>query len=164
MDRRQDLAVALGIIAVGALYFWLGGIVIGPEAKSEPLGTQFWPRLLALLMMGGATWVAGTILVKWPRQLGHTVENLGDPDEPDIPVRVVRPLVLLGLLTVYAATYEYLGYVAGTTIGTYLAFVIFGRRDWKRIAVASVTFAVVLYIVFGLVLRVRLDLIPGWVR
>ncbi len=165
MDKRQDLIVALVLLAAGVGYFWASAVTIDQVTTYEPLGAAFIPRLMAVVMMAAGSWLVSQRLRKWKREKGNIVESYAESDEPGHPVFARRPLILAGLLIVYAATWDILGYLAATAAVTILGLLLLGSRNLKRVFVLSFIYAALLYLFFAVAMSVHsLTMLPSWMR
>lgn len=139
------LAICVGLVAVA----W------GYQApfSYEPVGPRAYPLLLLVLIMAGALYllVKPTSISLAPPQPGH------DEDVPMDRRMLIKVSTCVGLLVVYAALFENLGFVLSTLLFGFFIARLYGAR-WWQCAVISVVASIGLYLLFDYVLDVPLPL------
>jgi putative tricarboxylic transport membrane protein len=136
-----DLLVALGVTLLGAVLL-LGSFQI-PFGINAVVG----PRVFPLIVSAGLT-VVGLVLTAGALR-GHRAEPAAEEDtDPDAPVNLGAPGIILGGFLLGAALLPTLGFVLGTAIMyVSVAYALDERRYGRMIGVALLV-SLVTYVVF----------------
>lgn len=138
------LAICVGLVVVA----W------GYQApfSYEPVGPRAYPLLLLVLIIAGALYLlfkpASISLAPVP---GH------DEEVPLDRPMLIKVCACVGLLLVYAALFERLGFVLSTTLFGFFIARLYGAR-WWQCAVIGVVASIGLYLLFDYALDVPLPL------
>ena len=131
----------LGVIALlfSAFLAWFG---VGIEAafSYEPVGPRAFPLLLSgLIGLCGLvlTWKGGSKI---------------DPNQPGVNSRI---LMMVGVLSFYAAGFVWLGFILSTAIMTTMIGRLFGG-SWRNSVAGGVCMSLLFYVLFDRVLDVVL--------
>jgi putative tricarboxylic transport membrane protein len=156
MDRRIDLAIAVGVMVLGAAVFIVASNIVVPAREIDPLGPRLFPSVLgaALLIGGGAT--AARRLRGWRSEPPWTVAPDGEPDEPDVPASAAMAATVMGLSVAYVITLTAVGYIVGTLLFVLLALWVLRVRTWRKLVLTGVGYVAVSYVVFTYVVSVDL--------
>jgi hypothetical protein len=141
-------ALSLAFIALWlmlGLYFMLQGLELQLGSISSP-GTGFMPFLIGVVLIGFGIMSAIPLLVPAPAS------------EPErLPIQRLRdPAIVVVSMIAYSLALERIGFIAST--GVLIVFLTWfvGRTTFLRAAIAGVLATLVCYVVFGLLLGVRL--------
>ena len=159
MDRRIDLAISAAFSLLG-VFIIFQATMIKSGMMRDPIG----PRA-AFYLTGGVLAIGGLILiVRHLRSWGKTTDNMmpgeGVEDEAGFSASAVRAFMLIGTALVYGLTFNMLGYLIATPLFIAMALVILGERNWLTIALISIVFTAINYVVFAQALGVRLSVGP----
>lgn len=162
MDRRKDVAVALTIAAAGLTLVILARRL--PEGSiRDPLGTAAMPTAVGALLFAGGVLLALRRVIRW-RGTGTDVAAEGAQDVPGYRASTLRAMVVWGTCTVYALLLQIVGFVLLTPV--FLAFLLWALdvRRPRRLLVIAVVATGVMWLLFSVVLGVRLPEGPlqGW--
>ena len=108
----------------------------------EPVGPKAFPMLLAVLMA-----LCAVFMLLRPDTDIHWPEGGA----------LVKGAVLIAVLLVYAALFEWLGFPLGTTLMVFVVCLLFGGR-WLTGVIAGVLTGVIGYLFFDRLLQVTLPL------
>lgn len=158
MDRLTDALGRLGVLGLGAWYFWQASQLHAPSS-SDPLGVRIYPMLVGGAVVMAGIWLVAHRLMRWHENLSWEIAE-GDADVPGHPVSHRRVLATLGLLVGYVVAIPALGYPIATMALVALAQCLFGARSWRRVVSTSIVLTVVLYLIFVLLLSVPLPILP----
>jgi putative tricarboxylic transport membrane protein len=171
MDKRTDLAVALGFAALG-LTIILAAMQIKQGMMRDPVGPRLAFYLCGGTMLAGGLWITLRHLYGMMSGGSLTAPAEGTPDEPGHPASRWPALGLLLLALAYAGLFQPLGYLLATPAFILAALWLTGERAWGRNILIAVVFTVVTWATFALGLGVRMPVGPfhdlfrslGWVR
>lgn len=133
------IACALSIL----LWLYSGKYV---NTKYDLLGPSFFPRMTAVL-----AFICGLMLViRWFRKRKDIVDSV-----PWLAyLKVVAPVV--AIITVCLLLMKPLGFLPMSVIFLFSISAFLGNRDYKFLAVYSVSMSVVLYVLFNVLLKIGL--------
>jgi putative tricarboxylic transport membrane protein len=155
MDRRFDIMVALGFVALGLLIIWQATLIRSGIMR-DPVG----PR--AAFYLCGGIMVAGGLVIVCRHWLalrvgrGWLTAIEGTDDTAGYPATLKRAALLVGVCLCYAGLFEPLGYLLATPPFVMLALATLGERAWVRNALIAVGFTLAAYVVFAIGLDVRM--------
>ena len=152
-----DLAVALGITLAGAALL-LGSLKI-PFGINAVVGPRVFPLIVSL-----GTVVFGALLTVSALR-GERAEPAAEEDtDPDAPVNLLAPLIILVGFLLGALALPSLGFVIGTAIMYFSVAYAFGERRLPLILGVSLAVALITYVLFtrGLGLTLPPGLLKGW--
>jgi hypothetical protein len=161
MDRRVDTAVALAVAVLG------GFILVAAQGIKEgyipdPIGSRGVPSGLGALLLVGGSALALRRIINW-RKDGPLVPPEGKEDDLGVaPGSARRAMTIWALTLVYVVALRDVGFLLTTVV--YFALVLralrYGMEPLGRIVptyvVASVAFTATTYLVFAVILGVRL--------
>jgi cell division protein FtsW (lipid II flippase) len=80
-----------------------------------------------------------------------------EADDPDKPVSLLRPVLVIGAMAIYVLALDVAGYLLATSVLLFVVHLIFGvRKRWWLALIVSMAFTVALYLFFGELLLVPL--------
>lgn len=136
-----DLLVALAVTLLGAALL-LGSFQI-PFGINAVVG----PRAFPLIVSAGLTALGVLLTVQALR--GERAEPAVEEDtDPNAPVNLGAPGIILGGLLLGAVLLPTLGFVLGTAIMYFSVALAFGERRWGRMALVALIVPLVTYMVF----------------
>jgi putative tricarboxylic transport membrane protein len=157
LDRYGELALAVGVVVLGALVLWKTG-----EIRLTPVSSRVGPRVIPYIVGAGLVvtgcWLALDVL------RGRLARPEVGEDAEDVDVSLPTDWTTVGIIAVSLAVYLFLIERAGFIIASALLFVgaAFGmgsRRILRDVAIALVL-AVGAYVLFTRGLSLRLP--KGW--
>ena len=170
MDRRYDLAVALGAFVLG--------LIVVAITRAMPLGMQrdavgsraFFFGTGFFFMIGGVI-LAINLLRSWKKQKGHMIPAEGETDEEGHPASALMALSVVGISILYAILLRPLGYLITTPLYLTGGMAILKERRWGWIVLFAVGFTVAFYIAFATILGMPIPVGPfttlfrdlGWI-
>lgn len=152
-ERTHDTIVATLVVAVCIAYL-RGAQGFQSPLVADPLGPSAFPRILG---WSGLILAVAQIILVWT---GRTTSD----EAPGFLRPHVKPLVLFGLLVVYAIVVEPVGYLAATVIFVLVSLLMLGEPVWRGCLVA-VGFSASFYYLFVKILKINLPigtLFRGW--
>jgi hypothetical protein len=163
MDRRIDVVLALGVVALG-VFIVVAAQFIGKSPIADPIGPRGIPTGLGIAFaLGGAGLVARRV-IRW-RTEDTVVVPEGTQDDAGVPPGSARRALKIWVAgAVYILTLPWAGYLIGTPlfVGVILNLLKFDRERLFGVIPAAVAFAVaftaITYAVFAMVLGIRLPL------
>ena len=144
---RQHLVIAAIAATIGSLYL-VEAATIRSVRLGDPLGPKAFPVLLGVGML-----LASVVLVLEARR-GHTPEAVARPPGQRGGRLVAGAVVAWTAL--YFWSFEWLGYVAATTLYLFPLMFAFNRRAWLSNGLTAILFSSVSYLLFTRLLDVRL--------
>ncbi len=151
MDRRADLMVAV-IVLLASIAYFVDASNLHEPMKRDPVGMAGLPQVLAVVMAAGAAAVIVRRIVRWRSEQGNRVESDGQEDEAAYPATGVRPLVLWGLVMLYATALPILGFRVATPLMLVAALLVWDVRSWRLIAGVTAVLTVGLFLLFDTIL------------
>jgi hypothetical protein len=153
IDRRTDALVAFGVIVFGAI-FLAGTTTIRTDLVADAVGPIILPRLVALFLIVGGSYIAIQNIRGFRRGTASTDE--GAQDEPDSPASSRRAFTVMGLTLLFPALMVPLGFLLATPIYLSSAFYVLNERSRMVLIVVPIASSIGIYLLFGKVLRVNL--------
>lgn len=136
-----DLLVALGVTLLG-LVLLLGSLQI-PFGINAVVG----PRVFPLIVSVGLLALGAVLTLNVLR--GERAEPAAEEDtDPDAPVRLGPPALILGGLVVGALILPSLGFVPGTALMYVSVAAALGERRWPLVVGIALVLSLVTYLVF----------------
>ncbi len=160
MQQKQNKEEKIGsvVLLVFALVFLGSAFLIGQPVVPQQLGPDAFPKAIGFLLVA----LSGVYVFQQFR--GGTKEDearaaiIGADEKVEDKIDIKTMGSILGLMIIYAALFEPLGYA----ITTFLVFTsgcwVLDRKHMVRDVIIAFIASFVLYFVFSLVLRVNL---PG---
>lgn len=154
MDKRRDVAVALGVSVIGAVML-IAALQLPPGSIRDPLGPTFMPAVVGGLMVIGGIALALRRIVVW-RSTPTEVPNEGAEDVENYPSSAPRAFLVWGICLAYAILVNYVGFLILTPflIASLLWTLHFRRK--LRVLLISLIGTAAIYALFDIVLLVRL--------
>ncbi|THF88705.1 tripartite tricarboxylate transporter TctB family protein [Deinococcus sp. KSM4-11] len=151
-----DLLVALGITVIGVLL--LVGTLSIPFGINAVVGPRVFP-----LIVGSGTLLLGLIMTALTLRGDRAEPSAEEDTDPDAPVDLSSPGVILGGFLLGSVLLAPLGFVIGTAIMYFSVAFAFGERRYGLMALVSLIVALVTYVVFtrGLGLTLPAGLLKG---
>jgi hypothetical protein len=157
MDKRVDLAVAVGFFAFG-VWLLVESFRIPQGSVPDSIGSGGVARVLA----AGILVLAGLLIVRrvasWRRTVGNAVPPDGSVDDPGHPSSTRRGALMFALLVAYALGVRYVGYPIVTPVFAVLALVLMQVRSVLKLVAIPLTYTVATYTLFVGVFGVLLPL------
>ncbi|MBS3979438.1 MAG: tripartite tricarboxylate transporter TctB family protein [Rhodobacteraceae bacterium] len=159
MDKRVDLALALGTTLLGASTIWLAtGFRIGNFP--DPLTARGLPYILGGFMVVGGLVLAGRRFADWTQLPGHLVVSEGAEDELGHPASALCAGAVMACSFLWAALLHPIGYLLVTPLCIAgMLFAMKVRSTWQLILFPA-GFTLVTWIIFAQALNVLLPLGP----
>lgn len=159
MDKRVDLALALGVTALGAATIWIAtGFRIGNYP--DPLTARGLPYILGGFMVAGGAVLAARRLAGWRQLPGNLVVSEGAEDEPGHPARFWRAAAVMACGFLWAALLHPAGYLIVTPLALAGMLLAMDVRSWARLIAFPAGFTLLTWIIFSQALNVALPLGP----
>lgn len=155
MDRRIDILVALGFVALGLLIIWQAALIRGGVMR-DAVGPRVGFYVCGgILVLGGlAVTIRHWLAMRAGR--GWLAEPEGTGDTEGYPASFKRAALLIGTCLAYAALFKPLGYLLATPPFIVAALAVLDQRSWKKSALIAVVFTLLAYLVFAKGLGVRM--------
>lgn len=159
MDKRVDLALALGVVALGASAVWIAtGFRIGNYP--DPLTARGLPYILGGFMVAGGLVMAGRRLAGWRQLPGNLVVSEGSEDEPGHPARSWRAAAVMACSFFWAALLHPAGYLIVTPLALFGMMLAMDVRSVRRLITFPLGFTLLTWLTFAQGLNVALPLGP----
>ena len=157
LDRYAELALAAGVVVLGALVLWKTG-----EIRLTPVSSRVGPRVIPYIVGAGLVvtgcWLAIDIL------RGHLARPGAGEDAEDVDVSLPTDWTTVGIiaasLVVYLLLIERAGYIIASALLFFGAAFGMGSRRILRDAVIAIFLAAGSYVLFTRGLSLRLP--KGW--
>ena len=156
-ERIAGLAVALGVVALGAVMLWQTRDIRVTPAYSK-VGPRVIPYLVGAGLVLGGIWLA--IVVLRERELAAAADS--EDADPTLPTDWGTIGILAAALVVYLLLIERAGFVIASALLFWGAAFGMGSRRFLRDPVIAVALAAVVYVVFTRGLDLRLP--AGWLE
>lgn len=159
MDKRVDLALAIGVAALGAYAVWLAsGFRIGNYP--DPLTSRGLPYILGGFMMLGGTFLAIRRLRSWRELPGNLVVSEGTEDEGGHPASAFRAFAAMACAFLWAVLLQPAGYLIATPVSLFGMLLAMGIKTPLALAIFPPGFALLTWAIFSQFLRILLPLGP----
>jgi putative tricarboxylic transport membrane protein len=160
VDRRVDIALAIGVVLFGLLMVGVSATAPPPRAVFDPIGPYGFSLVIGTFFL-----VFGVVLVA--RQiralrLGLPPEAVGEgsEDEPGQPASARRAVAIMVATILYTVLLVPLGYIIVSLAFVSGGLALMSERSVKLILLTSIGYTLVSFIVFAIFLRVPLPLGP----
>src|SRR4051812_38687688 len=157
MDKRIDLAVALGFLLFGGWLFW-DSERIPQGSVPDSIGSGGVARVLAV----GIILLSGYLVVRrvtaWASRPGWIVPAEGSEDSPEAPASTWRGIGMFAALVVYALGIEFAGYPIATPVFVLVGLLAMRVRSAVKLIAIPITYTIVTYGLFVGVFGVLLPL------
>lgn len=148
------------VLAAGALLAWGAGYLLAatryPMGDAVRPGPGLVPAALGVLMVCLSAYLLAAGLRAAPRA-AQAAPHRGGSEKPEIAL--YRPVQLVGVLVLYVAAIEPLGFLPSTLFATLFTCRLMGLRGWVKPIVLSL--AMVLFVHLTFVLALGVPLPPG---
>lgn len=148
VDRRADLALAFGVLALGLTVVYLSrGIKHG--VLQDPIGPAGFASFL-----GGLIAVLGLILVvrrliTWRKAVdGRVYADGGEGDEQGLPASGIRPFILLAVGFGWDFMLPRIGFITATWLACLIAMLAMRTRSWVKLVVIPICFSLFTWVLF----------------
>lgn len=116
VDRRSDLAVSVGVVAIGIVLIFGSLDIRKGTVTQDPIGVTGVPRAVGALLI-----VAGILLIfrrlrAWGKASQLVSADGGTPDEAGYPVNPLRPVLFVAAALAWALLLPVAGYLIATTL------------------------------------------------
>ncbi|MFC3997423.1 tripartite tricarboxylate transporter TctB family protein [Nocardiopsis sediminis] len=146
-SRLRELApAAAGAGLAAAALLLTGQIDQGPETAGM-IGPRWWPETLAFTLLGLSALHAA---LAWRRPAP------GDAPDPATREGVLRLVAMAAAIVGYGVLWYFIHFLVSTTVLVAALTYLGGGRGWRALLAFPVVTTVVLYVLFGVVLRVPL--------
>ena len=159
MDKRMDLAVAVGVAIVGALML-IGIRGMRRGTVPDPVTSRGLPILVGAFLAIGGIVQAVRQLLTWRVLPGHLVPEEGQEDERGYPSSAIRAIIIILLSMLWELLLDPLGFLIITPLYLVACSLVMGVRSWRKIIGFSLVYSVASWFGFGSLLGVRLPLGP----
>jgi putative tricarboxylic transport membrane protein len=166
-ETLRELGLAAVLVAVGVFALIATSMIQVGAIVVDPLGPAKYPQLLALIFLVLSLLYLGGEIIKLVRlRRNKAAAEEADAaelaeDDPERPVSLVRPILVVVALVGYVLVLETIGYVLATALLLMAIHIVFGiRRRWWLAAIISIASAVLLKLFFGELLLVPLPTGP----
>lgn len=137
---RSELIVGLIVLALGLFFLWAAEDI--PVSGQDEFGARSLPRVISyLIVFFGFIWT-GIHFFKWRQQTEQTQPN---PQNKYLVTRII-PLMLSSFI--YAALFQWFGYLVSTFLILIPVLWIYGNTSIRKLLTISATATAVYYIVF----------------
>lgn len=157
VSRKADAAVGAATAVLGGVLLFQSRVILsGPF--SEPLGSRGLPVAVSVLLIAGGVVVAARYPWRSLRKNPDSTIKEGSEDEPGHPVSLGRPWYLLCASFVYCYLVGSLGFLITTPLLICVSMFVVTAPRWRVAVLVLVPlgFTVAIYLLFGVVLGVRL--------
>jgi hypothetical protein len=159
MDKRVDLALSVGVVALGASAVWIAtGFRIGNYP--DPLTARGLPYVLGGFMVAGGLVLAARRLLGWRQLPGNLVVSEGAEDEAGHPAHWRRTAAVMVCAFIWAMLLHPVGYLIATPMTMAGMMLAMGGRSLARVVAFPVAFTLVTWAIFSQGLSVLLPLGP----
>jgi putative tricarboxylic transport membrane protein len=153
VDRRIDMAVAAGGVAIGIVLI-VSALNIRHGFVSDPIGTGGLAEIIGVLLIAGGLFLIGRRLLAWNRS-GHQVPTEGAGDEFGLPASAFRSFLMWLAGIGWALLLPRIGFIVTCFLLAMTGLVAMGVRSKLKLAIVPVVFAVVLFVLFNRVFGVQ---------
>jgi hypothetical protein len=159
MDKRVDLALALGCVLLGAAAAWIAtGFRIGNYP--DPLTSRGLPYSLGGFLVAGGGVLAARRLNGWRQLPGNLVVSEGTEDETGHPADSRRSFAVMACGFLWAVLLMPAGYLIATPVALSGMMLAMDVRSWRRVILFPAGFTAVTWVIFAQMLNVLLPLGP----
>ena len=159
MDRRKDLAVALGFAALGAAMVILAfDIPVG--RIRDPIGTRGFPIVTGAAICVGGLALAARRLRRWRHEQVVVPAEGSTDDQPDKPASTWRAMAMWALCFGYVLALDNVGFLIATPVLVAAGLLLMDVRQPVKLVLVSLVPAGLMFWLFHIVLHVRLPLGP----
>lgn len=159
--HRIDLILAVLVVIIGIAVIVAARLTIAPAPKFayDPVGPRGFPYAIGTLCtVMGSVLVANLVLRG--RRAADETEDVSGGDDPRYPASARQAFTIVMWTAVYGLILNHLGYLIATTLYVTACLSTMRTRRLRTLIAFPLGFAVTTYVLFGVVLDVRL---PGGV-
>ena len=143
---RSELIVGLVIVALGLFLLWAAEDI--PISGEDEFGARSLPRAISIMIaIFGAVW-ASIHFLKWRQTTEPTVSN------PQNQYMFTRIIPLMASSFVYAALFQWFGYLVSTFLMLIPVLWIYGNTVIRKLLTISAIATVIYYVVFIKLMKV----------
>ncbi|MFC4564835.1 tripartite tricarboxylate transporter TctB family protein [Nocardiopsis mangrovi] len=143
---RELVPAAAGAALAAAALLLAGQIDQGPE--SAGIGPRWWPEVLAFTLLGLSVLHAA---LAWRRPAAA-----GDAPDPATREGALRLVAMLATVVGYGVLWYFIHFLVSTAVLVAALAYLGGGRGWKALIAFPAVTTAVLYVLFGVLLRVPL--------
>lgn len=155
--RRVSL---IGVFPAFAVFYLTQALTLELPNRELPVSPRSFPTTIAVVMVLVTTAIAAMEIVRIvrKRQAESDGLNFGEPEDDDRERITHWPdaWIALGALVVYILVFAFLGFEISTFAFLFGLSTYYQPRKWLRNLIASVVFAVLVYVLFAHLLGVQL--------
>jgi putative tricarboxylic transport membrane protein len=159
VNKTFDIIGVLFVICFGIFYLYLTEHL--PKIHlGDAVGPEGYPRILGIGIIATGFVLLIIQLRRWYRVPGRLVPSEGEADDPAYPVSYFRVIFLILTVFLYLYLLPFIGYLLATPAFLSAILALSGIRTLKSLLVLPWVFTLLLFIVFGILARVRLPMGP----
>lgn len=148
--KKANIISAIVGMCVSALAF--GYTFTFKKFKNVPVGPEFFPRALALILFICCLALLLTNIKTTQRNKGEAPTlSLFNKD-------MQKALIALGLIIVYALLWNVIGFLIATPFAVFAMTYLLGKRDYVVMAIVSVAATVIIFCTFKFLLGIEMPL------
>jgi putative tricarboxylic transport membrane protein len=159
LDRAAELALAIGVVALGGLVLWKTG-----EIRITPMNARIGPRVIPYIVGSGLVIVGVWFVIEI--LLGRGPQASAGEDGEDVDLSVPTDWRTIGIigaaLVAYLVLIERAGFIVASSVLFFGAAFGMGSRRILRDAAIAIVLSVAVFLIFtrGLSLRLPEGVIP----
>lgn len=143
---RSELIVGITVMVIGLFFLWAAESI--PISGEDEFGARSLPRAISILIaVFGALW-AGIHFVKW-----RNTETSNEPN-PQNQYLVSRIMPLMASSFIYAALFQWFGYLVSTFLILIPVLWIYGNTNIRKLLTISAIATAIYYVVFIKLMKV----------
>jgi putative tricarboxylic transport membrane protein len=155
MNKRIDLIGSLALVLLGVFVLIVAYNYPKPTVVFDSIGPMGFPTAIgAFLVIGGLVQSFNTF--RYIQKYGMWAPEEGVEDEPEHPSSKWRAVYFMAGSFAFLALLEPLGYLIMLPIGIVAALWSLGYRNWLWRVIVAVSFTIVSFLLFAVVLGVPL--------
>jgi putative tricarboxylic transport membrane protein len=159
LDRAAELALAVGVVALGGLVLWKTG-----EIRITPMNARIGPRVIPYIVGSGLVVVGVWFLIEI--LLGRGPQASAGEDGEDVDLSASTDWRVIGILgatlVAYLILIERAGFIVASSVLFFGAAFGMGSRRILRDAVFAIALSIAVFLIFtrGLSLRLPEGIMP----
>lgn len=154
MEKSKDVGVAIGVVVIGVV-FLTSALMLPPGSIRAPIGPSGIPAAVGILLVIGGVALALRRVISWHRTPA-TVPNEGSADLERYPSSFIRVVLIWAVCLVYAILLPWVGFVLLTPVLIAALLWILSFRRIRDVVIIAISATVVMYVLFDILLAVRL--------
>jgi len=157
MDKRGDLAVALGTAIFGA-FILIISLGIDKGSIPDPITSRGLPMISGTFLLIAGIVLAVRQIIVWTALPGNLVPQEGQEDDQGYPASWVRAsgIMLASVLSVLLL--KSLGYLIVTPLFIFVASLFMGVRSWMKLIAFPILLSASNWVLFGPILGINVPL------